>query len=119
MAKVDWKTGKPEKDGVYLTTYGIPDVKYWVVLTKFENGEWETSGDVIAWDYRPEPYEPNKKSEDNSSCGQYSDEYVENLEFQLSDLEAAWTEIHGEMKYYEGASEALLNVIKLMAKGGK
>lgn len=114
MAKVDWKTGKPGKDGVYLTTYGITGEQYWVVLTRFEHGEWVTSGDVIAWDYRPEPYEPQSQKEESVDDEYYTSDYVSELEWKVRDLESAWNEIYGEMKYHEGASEALHEVIKMI-----
>ena len=105
MARVDWKIGKPTEDGIYLTTLKISEDEQWVVLTRLEDGAWLTSGDITAWDYRPEPYDPYVVNVELDR---------EDLEWQIKDLEAAWSEIHGEMKYHEGASEALLNVIKLM-----
>ena len=114
MAKVDWKTDKPKKDGVYLTTLKMSE-QAWAVLTRLEDGEWQTAGEVTAWDYRPEPYEPENDEQEDGKChDDYCSNYVEDLEWKIKDLEATWSEVHGEMKYYEGAAEALLDVIKLI-----
>ena len=110
MSRINWKLGDPPGDGVYLTTLELEDAGKWVVLTRFENGVWHTSSEVKAWDFRPVPYDPlNETDELYATSG-----YTEELEWRVKDLEASWTEVHGEMKYYEGASEALLNVIKLL-----
>ena len=110
---VEWKTGTPKEEGVYFTTLRVlGDSESWAVLTSFKNGEWLTSGEVIAWDYRPEPY-----SEKNEySIAPETSSKIDDLEWQIKDLEASWSEIHGEMKYYEGAAEALHTAIKLILR---
>ena len=104
MSAIDWKKGKPFEDGEYLVTVSYAGASAQTRITSFKGGEWSTTGNVEAWDYKPEPF--NQKRHELEAK-------IEMLEMQLKDMEAAWSEIHGEMKYYEGAAEALTNVFNI------
>lgn len=104
---INWKKGLPCEDDEYLVTVRYGGAGAYVATIGFENGEWRTSGDILAWDFRPEPY--NEKAEQR-------EQKIEQLEWENKELEAQWSEIHGEMKYYEGASDALLNVFRILKK---
>ena len=58
---------KPAEDGFYVATMGgalVDQEEPFVGLAEFEDGEWVDGDDVIAWRPLPEPYRPERNSEE-------------------------------------------------------